>query len=300
MADSLAAYLMEHPKTLENVRAQIAKKPDDPLPVNPLIAYHRLLSAWQLDAVEGSFPTDVQQIMSYYKTLPVVPGSSEQLTPQAADRSAEQAGMRYVANLIEMGPKEAGLAADKTKAELLSANDAAQKAVPNTLDAFLLRNNITTLFFDPPTGATGQKYEGMRKSISTDGDFTLTPDQMTSARMLAQEVLDLAKSKKIDITQFEDIQKVMGYDKSAKELNVDELAGYLVGKSFHGSIGPRGTQFYTDPDMEMNLSPDAQKRALEAGRQVFGDTNPTASSTNTQTPESMQPITDLSGMRVRC
>ena len=256
-----------------------------------LQAYKLVTGNMQLDGYNPEYyPRDISEVVSFYNALPLVPGSREAASPRDKAEAAHTAAMRYVHRLIEEGPNRSGAVMASIKAELQRENQVALGQAPNTLGAFLQSSGIGRMFFYPPTGVTGQPYQEMHKETS-GGDFSLSPNQARSAEMLAQEVLDMAKSKGVDIRRFDDIKKVMGYDTNPNELTVKELAAYMVGMSVEATRSREGV-FRASIRPELNIKSEASTLALEAGRQVFGDTTPNQSSTDTSTEASMKAVKD--------
>jgi hypothetical protein len=166
-----------------------------------------------------------------------------------------------------------------------------------TLAEFMEQNGIRNTYFDDPNQGRGTgPFEKMRENVG-DGDFKLTRTQQRSAEMLAGEILDFARNQGVDITQFSDIQRVMGFDNNAGELSTKELAAYLVGQAAvsGGHVGFGGVQLEISPEFRLNSG----EAAIAMGQQAFGDNNPEVSSADTLTPQSFEAATDALP-RARC
>ena len=163
-----------------------------------------------------------------------------------------------------------------------------------TLEQFLkqqLGGAARGVFENPRTGR--EPFQKMSGDYS-QGDYEMTPSMMESARILGQQVMDLAKKADVDITQLDDIKVVMGYDKDPDSLTPDELGAYMIGQALAENTsfsGIRGFVSRLAPSFELRSNDDL---AEELGRQVFGDNNPNASSVDTSTDDSMKPVYDNS------
>ena len=121
-------------------------------------------------------------------------------------------------------------------------------------------------------------------------NYKITPEKMRAATSLGQEILDLAVEQNVDLKQFSDIQSVMGFDLNSSELTAAELGSYalasgLANTTSTGTIGLTISEYTKEFNMSANTP-----LAIAIGRQVYGDTNPQSSSTNTLSPESGKPL----------
>ena len=148
---------------------------------------------------------------------------------------------------------------------------------------------VAANFQDPKSSDPNAPWSAMNKHFK-DGDFELKPSEFESARMLAKEIIDLAKQKGVKLEEMDDLKKAMGFDKNPRQLSQDELAAYLIGMSLADSSYK---QMGTNIEMKDKFRTDANSDlALEFGKQVFGDNRPGDSKEVTTQPGLPKAIDD--------
>lgn len=149
------------------------------------------------------------------------------------------------------------------------------------------------LFFDGPNGE--EPWKGMNKDFVKDmygPDGGMTEEMFKSAEKLGRDLMAMFQQARIDITQFEDIREVMGFDKNSGALSAEELGAYLIAhsmahkKGFADITDGRGPEALIHTlSATFNLKafekPGDQDAAIALGQEVFGDNRPAQSSQDT-------------------
>lgn len=161
------------------------------------------------------------------------------------------------------------------------------KQTPKTLIDFIsqAQSGGEGFFFDDPKHV-GKVFAAMNQDFS-DGNYRLSEAQMQSARILGQEIIDYAKQNNVDLAHFPEVKAAMGYDQNRQDLSAEELGAFLVGyamqnRTFADQFGKITSTLKATNSFRLNGEMnEATDVALELGRQVYGDTRPQQSSTNT-------------------
>lgn len=151
----------------------------------------------------------------------------------------------------------------------------------NTLESFLegiIGGDVQATFDNPELGSGTGPFSEMN-AYFVGHEYEMSGDMFASAAMLGQEILDIAEANGVDITTFEDIQSIMGYDNDVTSLSAEELGAYLIGQSIAGNSN------LADPLKEMGavFTIESSEVAVQLGQQVFGDNRPEQSSQDTST-----------------
>ena len=175
-------------------------------------------------------------------------------------------------------------------------------ARPNTLVDFLISKGAKSFFFDGPMP---QEFSG--------GNYALTASQMATAERLGKEIIDLARKSNVDITQFPEVKAAMGYDKDPTKLTAEELGAFMVGYAMQNSTKrtfeltgaePKSVlqsaltaTFNRKASMLTNAGTprEANEIGIELGREIYGDTKPNLSSTDTTGPNSQARLLKVFG-----
>jgi hypothetical protein len=140
---------------------------------------------------------------------------------------------------------------------------------------------------------SGKDYKG---EDFKNGDYALTAAQLDAAEKMAELVLKKAAERNINITQFPEVRAAMDYNQNPDNLTAAELGSLLIGIAserftyFSGDDARTLQNLHSRAPSINRIAEDSSSLGEEIGRQIYGDTNPGFSSTDTSTAESMKPI----------
>jgi hypothetical protein len=178
----------------------------------------------------------------------------------------------------------------------------------DTLMQFLKENGAKNgMFFDDPK--TYDPAHGVDKvdlNMNHDfagGDYHLDADQMKSAEIVGQQIIDLAKEKNVDLKKFPEIQAAMGYDKNGGDLTAAELGAFMVGVAMQNQTAISQTgDLVSHLDAKFKVPDKATDLAAALGAEVYGATKPENSAFSKSTLDAVVEgiKNDPSTPRMRC